>query len=62
VHVPTDHEVDELLDVRDLLEAETARLAARSADAEAVGRLRAIWRHTEKTRSAHHPTASPARE
>ena len=28
VHVPTDSEVDELLDVRALLEAETARLAA----------------------------------
>ena len=25
VHVPTDHEVDELLDVRELLEVETAR-------------------------------------
>ena len=31
VHVPTDSEVDELLDVRALLEAETARLAAASA-------------------------------
>jgi DNA-binding GntR family transcriptional regulator len=30
VHVPTDSEVDELLDVRALLEAETARLAAAS--------------------------------
>lgn len=47
VHVPTDHEVDELLDVRELLEAETARLAAGSADAEAVARLRAIWRDGE---------------
>src|SRR2546421_13061996 len=28
VHAPTDSEVDELLDVRALLEAETARLAA----------------------------------
>jgi DNA-binding GntR family transcriptional regulator len=42
VHVPTDSEVDELLDVRELLEAETARLAARSADAEAVGQLRVL--------------------
>ena len=33
VHVPTDHEVDELLDVRELLEVQTARLAARSASA-----------------------------
>jgi DNA-binding GntR family transcriptional regulator len=47
VHVPTDHEVDELLDVRELLEVETARLAARSADAEGVARLRAIWRDGE---------------
>ena len=31
VHVPTDHEVDELLDVRELLEVQMARLAARSA-------------------------------
>jgi len=31
VHVPTDSEVDELLDVRALLEAETARLAAGAA-------------------------------
>ncbi len=31
VHVPTDQEVDELLDVRALLEAETARLAAGAA-------------------------------
>ena len=28
VHVPTDQEVDQLLDVRELLEVETARLAA----------------------------------
>ena len=43
VHVPTDSEVDELLDVRELLEAETARRAARHADAEGITRLRAIW-------------------
>ncbi|MBV9380239.1 MAG: GntR family transcriptional regulator [Streptosporangiaceae bacterium] len=43
VHVPTDHEVDELLDVRELLEAETARLASRAAAPEQVARLRAIW-------------------
>ena len=42
VHVPTDHEVDELLDVRVLLEAETARLAAGRATPEAVARLREI--------------------
>jgi DNA-binding GntR family transcriptional regulator len=42
VHVPTDQEVDELLDVRVLLEAETARLAAGRATPEAVARLREI--------------------
>jgi DNA-binding GntR family transcriptional regulator len=42
VHVPTDSEVDELLDVRELLEAETTRLAARYADAAGVARLREL--------------------
>ncbi len=42
VHVPTDQEVDELLDVRALLEAETARIAARAAGPEQVARLREI--------------------
>jgi DNA-binding GntR family transcriptional regulator len=42
VHVPTDQEVDDLLDVRELLEVQTARLAAHAADAGAVARLRAI--------------------
>ena len=42
VHVPTDSEVDELLDVRALLEAETARLAARAATPADVTRLREI--------------------
>ncbi len=42
VHVPTDSEVDELLDVRALLEAETARLAARAASPAQVARLREI--------------------
>lgn len=40
VHVPTEHEVDQLLDVRSLLEAEAARLAACGASDEAVARLR----------------------
>src|SRR6516225_8466445 len=60
VHVPTDQEVDELLDVRALLEAETARLAAAGAASGLDGaggaggtnparpaqlaRLREIWR------------------
>jgi DNA-binding GntR family transcriptional regulator len=43
VHIPTDSEVDELLDVRELLEAETARLAARDATADDVAGLRVLW-------------------
>jgi DNA-binding GntR family transcriptional regulator len=42
VHVPTDEEVDELLDVRELLEMETARLAAQAATADEVAQLREI--------------------
>ena len=42
VHVPTDSEVDELLHVRALLEAETARLAAGAASPGQVARLREI--------------------
>jgi DNA-binding GntR family transcriptional regulator len=42
VHVPTDKEVDQLLDVRELLEVETARLAARAVTAEQLTRLRRI--------------------
>jgi DNA-binding GntR family transcriptional regulator len=42
VHVPTDQEVDELLDVRELLEAETARLAARAAAVDQIANLRRI--------------------
>ena len=46
VHVPTDSEVDELLDVRALLEAETARLAAAGGGSQArqaqLARLREI--------------------
>jgi DNA-binding GntR family transcriptional regulator len=42
VHVPTDSEVDELLDVRALLEAETAGLAARAASPDQVATLREI--------------------
>ena len=40
VHAPTEHEVDRLLDVRSLLEAEAARLAAKNASADDVARLR----------------------
>src|SRR5260370_27205876 len=41
VHVPTDREVDQLLDARELLEGATARLAARAATPEAVAAPRA---------------------
>ena len=44
VHVPTDREVDQLLDVRELLEGATARLAARAATSGAVAALREVWR------------------
>jgi DNA-binding GntR family transcriptional regulator len=47
VHVPTDQEVDQLLDVRELLEVETARLAAEAVTADQVTRLRAICRDGE---------------
>jgi DNA-binding GntR family transcriptional regulator len=47
VHVPTDQEVDQLLDVRELLEVETARLAARAVTADHMARLRAICRDGE---------------
>jgi len=43
VHVPTEQEVDQLLDVRELLEGATARLAARAATPEAVAALRSTW-------------------
>jgi DNA-binding GntR family transcriptional regulator len=47
VHVPTDEEVDQLLDVRELLEVEAARLAARAATADDIARLRVICREGE---------------
>ena len=53
VHVPTDSEVDELLDVRALLEAETARLAAvRPASSAQLARLRKICRDGEAAAEA----------
>ena len=53
VHVPTDSEVDELLDVRALLEAETARLAAARASSPAqVARLREISREGQAAADA----------
>ncbi|HEX6470001.1 MAG TPA: GntR family transcriptional regulator [Streptosporangiaceae bacterium] len=44
VHTPTEQEVDQLLDVRGLLEGEAARLAAVSSTPEDVARLRELWR------------------
>ena len=58
VHVPTDSEVDELLDVRALLEAETARLAAASSGLDSqtrpaqLARLREICRAGEAAAEA----------
>ena len=56
VHVPTDSEVDELLDVRALLEAETARLAAarRGSDLQPaqLARLREICHEGEAAADA----------
>ena len=52
VHVPTDSEVDELLDVRVLLDAETARLAAGKAAPEQLARLRQICREGEAASEA----------
>ena len=52
VHVPTDKEVDELLDVRALLEAETARLAALAATAEHITRLRELCREGQAAAEA----------
>jgi DNA-binding GntR family transcriptional regulator len=47
VHVPTGEEVDQLLDVRELLEVEAARLAAATATADDIARLRVICREGE---------------
>src|SRR5579863_9256795 len=53
VHVPTEQEVDELLNVRALLEAETARLAAASAPGpDQLARLRDICREGEAAADA----------
>jgi len=47
VHVPTDSEADELLSVRTLLEAESARLAALHSTPEHVERLQELQRNGE---------------
>jgi DNA-binding GntR family transcriptional regulator len=43
VHVPKPEEADQLLAVRAVLEAESARLAAQHAGADGVERLRKLW-------------------
>jgi DNA-binding GntR family transcriptional regulator len=48
VHVPTDAEADQLLAVRALLEAESARLAARHATPAHIAQLRARQRTGER--------------
>lgn len=48
VHVPTDEEADQLLAVRTLLEAESARLAARASTPEQVEHLLELQRAGEK--------------
>src|SRR5436305_1188462 len=60
VHVPTGSEVDELLDVRALLEAETARLAAAGGGSQApqarqaqLARLREICREGQAAAEAN---------
>src|SRR5271165_2172863 len=60
VHVPTDSEVDELLDVRALLEAETARLATRSPNAGQLARLREICRQGAAAAAVDDVTAAAA--
>ena len=62
VHVPTDSEVDELLDVRALLEAETARLAAaaRGSTPAQLARLREICRDGEAAAEADDFSAAVA--
>jgi DNA-binding GntR family transcriptional regulator len=52
VHVPTDAEADQLLAVRTLLEAESARLAAQAATPEQVEHLWEIQRTGEKALAA----------
>lgn len=52
VHVPTDAEADQLLAVRTLLEAESARLAARQATPEHVEHLWELQRTGEKALAA----------
>ena len=52
VHVPTDAEADQLLAVRTLLEAESARLAAQNATPEQVNQLWDVQRTGEEALAA----------
>ncbi|MGE3658873.1 MAG: GntR family transcriptional regulator [Mycolicibacterium sp.] len=52
VHQPTDIEADQLLSVRTLLEAESARLAARNATEEQVEQLHELQRSGERALAA----------
>jgi DNA-binding GntR family transcriptional regulator len=52
VHVPTEDEADQLLAVRTLLEAESARLAAKQATPEQLEQLRAVQRTGEAAAAA----------
>jgi DNA-binding GntR family transcriptional regulator len=52
VHVPTDAEADQLLAVRTLLEAESARLAAQNATPEKVDQLWDVQRSGEEALAA----------
>jgi DNA-binding GntR family transcriptional regulator len=55
VHVPTELEVDQLLDVRALLESESARSAARSASPQQIARLRELLREGADALAADDP-------
>ncbi|GAA2423029.1 GntR family transcriptional regulator [Actinomadura vinacea] len=55
VHTPTEREVDQLLDVRGLLESEAARLAAAAASPQDAAALRAIWQRGVEALEAGDP-------
>ena len=62
VHIPTDDEADQLLAVRTLLEAESARLAAKRATPEQVEHLWELQRTGEKALADGRPGRSCRRE
>ena len=57
VHIPSDTEADELLAVRAVLEAESARLAAQHTTAEHVERLRDLLQTGEQAVASEDPAA-----